>query len=147
MAFKAAPGHCRKNGFTLEGEMKAVSPIGLGMTGAKYKAVFSNVPDPMLDDSIIPGLEEQNCRVQRLRQDLQAQDRKRSMASLQKIQSRVDSIGDVTKLTATIDRLSAMHGDGGPEEKRHRFARGAMVVLQTSVAVGSARLDEAQPKD
>ena len=69
------------------------------------------------------------------------------MASLEKIRRRVDSIGDVTEAKAAIDRLSAMYGDGGPEEKRQRFARGAMVVLQTSVAVGSARLDEAQPKD
>ena len=45
------------------------------------------------------------------------------------------------------DRLSMMHGVGGSEVKMQQFQQGAMIVLKTSVAVGSANLEEAQPKE
>ena len=45
------------------------------------------------------------------------------------------------------DRLSMMHGVGGSEVKMQQIPQGAMIVLKTSVAVGSANLEEAQPKE
>ena len=81
------------------------------------------------------------------RRFVRGQDRKKSAVRLEQIQSRVASIGNVADLKATIDRLSMIHGDGGSEAKRQQIAQGAMTVLKTSVAVGSANLEEAQPKE
>ena len=130
-----------------QGEMKAVIPIGMSVTGCRYKAVLSDVPEEMIDDTIMPGLQGQKCTVQRMQKDLQAQDRKKSAARLQQIQSRVAQVGNVAALNATIDRLSTLHGGGGSEVKRQKFAQGAMSVLKTSVAVASANLEEAKPKE
>ena len=130
-----------------QGEMKAVIPMGMSVTGCRYKAVLIDVPEQMIDHTIIPGLQGQQCTVQKMQKDLQAQDRKKSAERLKQIQSRVAQIGNVADQKATIDRLSMLHGDGGPEAKRQKFAQGAMTVLKTSVAVGSANLEEAQPKE
>ena len=98
-------------------------------------------------DTILPGLLGENCSVQRMDKDRQVQDRKNSAARLQQIQSRLAQVGNAAGLNATIDRLSTLHGDGGSEVKRQQFAQGAMTVLKTSVAVASANLEEAQPKE
>ena len=79
--------------------------------------------------------------------DLQDQDKKKSEVRLQEIQSRAAQIGDVEDLKATIDRLQTLRGHGGSESKRQRFADGAMNVLSTSITVGSARLEDAKPKE
>ena len=119
----------------------------MSMTGCRYKAVLEDVPEEIIEQSIIPGLAGQGCTVKRMQKDLQERDKEKSAARLLRIQSRVNEIGNVAEMKATIDRLSLLHGDGGKEAKRQRFAQGAMTVLKTSVTVGSANLEEAQPKE
>ena len=118
----------------------------MSMTGYRYKAVLKDVPEDIIERSIIPGLTGQNCIVTRMQKDLEAQDRKRSALHKVAIQSRIAQIGNVAAMTATIDRLANLYGDGGSEAKKQRFAQGAMTVLSTSVAVGSAHLEEAKQK-
>ena len=130
-----------KDGMCWKGEMKAVIPMGMSVGGSRYKAVLVDVPEEMIETSIIPGLQGQECNVKRMEKDLQDQDRKNSAARFEQIQSRLTQIGNVADMKATIDRLSMLRGDGGTEAKRQRFAQGAMTVLCTSVAVGSAHLE------
>ena len=136
-----------KDDMRFQGELKAVIPIGVSLTGCRYKVVFSDMPEETIDVIIIPGIIENDCTVRKMAKDLQAEDKKNSMRRLEDIRSRVASIGNVSKITSMIDRLSTTHGDGGPENKRQKFAQGAMTVLKTAVAVGSANLEEAQPKE
>ena len=48
------------------GEMKAVIPIGMSVTGCRYKAVLSDVPEELILDTILPGLLGEKCSVQRM---------------------------------------------------------------------------------
>ena len=144
---KLLRGIAAKDDMRFQGESKAVVPIGVSPTGCRYRVVFSDMPEETIDDIIIPGIIENDCTVRMMSKDLQAEDKKNSMRRLEDIRSRVASIGNVSKITSMIDRLSTMHGDGGPENKRQKFAQGAMTVLKTAVAVGSANLEEAQPKE
>ena len=136
-----------KDDMRWQGEMKTIAPMGMSVTGSRYKAVLVDVPEEMIAQSIIPGLEVHGCTVKRMQKDLQALDKKRSNQRLEQIRSRVDHIGDVADIKATIDRLSALRGDGGSADKKRRFAQGAMTVLSTSMVVGSAHLEEAKPQD
>ena len=46
------------------GEMKAVIPIGMSVTGCRYNAVLSDVPEELILDTILPGLLGKKCSLQ-----------------------------------------------------------------------------------
>ena len=127
-----------------QGEVKAVFPIGVNMQGCRYKVILEDVPSHVIDQTIIPGFEGQQCAVKRVDTDRQLEDRKRSHQRMLDIRSRVSSIGAVGKMEGLIKNLYDLRGHGGKAAKKEKFAEDAMSVLQTSVKVGSANLDEAK---
>ena len=125
-----------------EGELKVVLPLKPTVTGFLYKMVFTNVPDALMENVIVPGIQEQQCTVERVQKDLAAEQRRNSESRMIQIRSRIDAIGNVSKMQQTIGRLMEMRGEGGPETKKRKFSEGAMDVLKTSVKVGAAKLAE-----
>ena len=140
-------GIMQKHDTLFEGEMKAVIPMGMSISGCRYKAVFENVPDMMMTSIIIPGMEEQGCSVKMVEKSIQLLDKARNSSRGASKRSRVEGIGQVTDLKATIDSLQSMRGMGGTEVRRQRFADNAMEILSTSVHVGSADLEEAKQRE
>ena len=85
--------------------------------------------------------------VKMVEKSVQLLDKARSSSLGSAKKRRVEAIGQVADLKASIDSLRSMRGMGGTEGKRQRFADNAMLVLSTSINVGSADLEEAKQRD
>ena len=125
-----------------EGNLTTVIPVKPTFQGFLFKMIFTEVPERVMTDVILPVLQEQACTVKREQQDLAEAQRKQSAQRLAKIKRRIEKIADVEGLQQTLKELREMRGNGGSEAKRRKFSDGAMEVLQTSFRVGAAKLEE-----
>ena len=128
---------------TWEGELRSVQPIPSGIEGCKYKVVLYDVPEELIDSSIIPGLKAEGCLVKKAATSVVEEDRKNAKRKWDNIKSRLDAVGNVEQVQETINKLYDMHGCGGEEEKRQKFSQEAMSVFKTSMVVASSDLKEA----
>ena len=125
-----------------EGRLKTVIPAKSTFEGFVFKMIFTDVPECVIIDYILPVLKERACIVKRVSEDEAEAQRKQSFQRLAKITTQIDKIGDVAGTHKTIMELIAMRGTGGSEAKKRKFTDGLAEVLQTSFRVGSAKLQE-----
>ena len=132
-----------KTNATMEGELEKVIPVKQTVAGFQFKFVFSGVPDRLMKEVLIPGIEDKDCIVKMQSHDEAAEQRKASNQRLATLRRRsdqlADSAGDIADVVKTLMR---MRGEGGSEIKRARFANRAMDVISITTQVAGANLQE-----
>ena len=79
---------------SFEGELKVVIPLRMVVTGFVYKLILKNVPEELVTEVLIPGLQQRCCLVQRMEAQMAEQDRKRAHKRLQEVKEQCQDIGD-----------------------------------------------------
>ena len=127
---------------TFEGELKTVIPLRIVIRGFLYKFILSNVPDELVMQVLIPGLQQRCCTVHRVDTQLAEHDRKRAEKRLQEVKEQCQEVGDVAQMRGLLTQLAHIRGDGGSPERRQKFANDAMEVARISYRIRGATLKE-----
>ena len=78
----------------LEGDIKTAVPLGPNIYGYNYKVVVENIPERLLMETIIPGLEENDCVAKREEQEEAERQRKQAQARVEHFRRQARTIGD-----------------------------------------------------
>ena len=128
-----------QDGVQWEGDLRKVIPTRSTVQGQEFKFILVNVPESLLVQTLLPGIESHNCLVVRINKDMAELQRKEAEIRLKNAQESRDSISRVSPLVAEIMKL---YGQGGSEAKRMKFAEKAMKCVCIPATVAAAKLPE-----
>ena len=128
-----------QDGVQWEGDLRKVIPTRSTVQGQEFKLILVNVPESLLVQTLLPGIESHNCLVVRINKDMAALQRRGAEIRMKKVQQNRDSISKVSPL---VEEIMKLYGQGGSEAKRMKFAEKAMKCVSISAKVAAAKLPE-----
>ena len=131
---------CAARETTFEGDIVTI-PVKTVVQGMKYKVIFKDVPNVLFNEVIMPILQEVGHVEVQSREEIEQANARYGASRIIRQTSR-QAIGDYAKSQALVQELMKMHGGGGSESKRRKFAQDCSTVLNRSGTVNDRHLSE-----
>ena len=93
-----------EKGALWEGDLRLTTPMRSTVSGMQYKLQFTNVPEQLMTEVIIPAFQKDDCQVERLSKDAEKAFKDHSISRARDALKRAQAIGDVAVVNSTIDR-------------------------------------------
>ena len=131
---------CAARETTFEGDIVTI-PVRPVVNGMMYKVIFKNVPNMLFNEVIMPILQEVGHVEIQSREEIEQANARYGASRLIRKTSR-QAIGDYAQSQSLVQELMKMHGGGGSETKRRKFAQDCSTVLNRSGTINDRNLPE-----
>ena len=131
---------CAARETTFEGDLVTI-PVKTVVQGMQYKVIFKDVPNVLFNEVIMPILQEVGHVEIQSREEIEQANARYGASRLIRKTSR-QAIGDYAQSQSLVQELMKMHGGGGSETKRRKFAQDCSTVLNRSGTINDRNLPE-----